>query len=73
MTTTEQIDYAATLCELNTEAKALSRRGWVGMRTPRYTVVHANIDLILTALLDECALTRLPVAAHTTAESEPPA
>lgn len=52
MVITEQdtrADLAETLAHLNAEAKAEARRGLAGIRGDRYSVLHANIDCVLTS------------------------
>ena len=51
MVTAERIETRADLAEamtnLNTEAKALRRRGETGTRSDRYAMLHANINVLL--------------------------
>lgn len=44
-TTPEEL--AETLALLNAEAKALTRRGFIGTRSPEYAAWHARINAVL--------------------------
>lgn len=44
-------DLLERLADLTNEAESLSRRGYIGTRSERYAIVHANINVVLTDLL----------------------